>query len=66
MPTDKPVTAKQLKKIAAAQRNDLHKLAALIQKQFHHLNRRLDRLTAEEKRKYSVIELAGKRYRFLK
>jgi hypothetical protein len=66
MSPDKPITLKQFKKAMAAQRQDLHKLAAVMQKGFQQINRRLNRLSAEEKRRFSVIELAGKKYRFYK
>jgi hypothetical protein len=66
MPGNGPITLKQFKKALNTQRKDLHKLAAVIQKGFQQVNRRLNRLSVEDKRKYSVIELAGKKYRFYK
>jgi hypothetical protein len=66
MPGNQPVSAKQLKKALNLFRKDLHKLATVLQKGFYRLDRRFGRLLAEEKRHYSVIELGGKKYRFLK
>jgi hypothetical protein len=66
MANDQPLTARQFKKSLAALRKDLHRLAAAVARGQHQVNQQFNRLIDQNRRKFSVIEIGGKRYRFYK